>query len=53
MGCPESTDSTKPERPIKQIPDPVGPAKDPLQSDIDIIDAIVSDPHINYFQNKI
>ena len=38
---------------IDPIPPPSGPAKNPLEAEGNIIDVILTDPHINYFQQKI
>lgn len=38
---------------IAPIPPPEGTPEDPLQSEGDIIDCIVTDPHIHYYQSKI
>ena len=47
MGCTESVSTISP------IPEPKGPPVDPLQSEGDIVEVIISDPHIHYFQKKI
>ena len=48
MGCTEGVANT-----MKPIPDPKGPPVDPLNAEGDIVEAIMADPHINYFQKKI
>lgn len=47
MGCTESTHTVAP------IPEPTGPPIDPMQSEGDIVEAIMNDPHIHFFQKKI
>lgn len=41
------------DKPIDPIPAPEGPPKNPLESEGDIVEVIMTDPHINYFQQKI
>ena len=48
MGCTESVNNT-----IQPIPDPKGPAIDPLDAEGDIVEIIINDPHINFYQKKI
>jgi len=48
MGCTNSVDFV-----IPNIPEPMGPAIDPLTASGNIIDVISQDPHIHYYQKKI
>lgn len=38
---------------LAPIPPPEGHPQDPLQSEGDIIEVILTDPHIHYYQKKI
>ncbi len=49
MGC---TDS-KTVQEVRLIPMPKGKAIDPLTAQGDIVEVIISDPHIDYYQKKI
>ena len=38
---------------LEPIPLPQGPPKNPIEADGDVVEAIMADPHIHYFQKKI
>ena len=38
---------------LEPIPLPTGPAKNPLECEGDVVENILTDPHIHYFQQKI
>lgn len=47
MGCTSVTEQ------IQQIPEPLGSPIDPIFSSGNIIDMIVNDPHIHFYQMKL
>lgn len=52
MGCASSSEVNQ-SKPLKAIKQPAGKPSDPLTAEGDIIDIIINDPHIEFYQKKL
>lgn len=52
MGC-ASSNEVHQAKPLKAIKQPEGKPLDPLTAEGDIIDIIINDPHIEFYQKKL